>query len=689
MYPQQLIKTKILQTIMAVGSALFLSNEGLAREPISAIDVFKISYASNPVMSPDGQTIAFHRFSMDIMTDQRRSDLWLIDADGNNMLQVSDDFDAVGVPAFTPSGDTIAFVAYREDKSHIYLQQLGSSKRLELGEGLSDPTNLAFSPDGKWLAFTMSVAYEPETMGTLPAAPEGADWADPIVVETRSQFRVDGAGYLPFSRHQVFLISIEGGEAQQLTHGQQDHNSPLEWLPDSSGLLLSINFKNNVNKPWDTDVVKLDLKTRQLASFTTQSGPDSTPKISPDGDRIAWIAHQDRPSIYHEYQLYTAKLDGSDVRELTTDNDLSIVDFAWHPDNQQHYIQYEDRGKTVLALLSKDGAVSILSDKLSGWELDQPYVMGQFSASAGVAAITLGDTTKPSELGIIDRLGRVKTVTDFNRSLRDTVLLTTVEEHSVKSSFDKREIQYWVMRPPNFDSSKTYPMILQIHGGPWASYGPQFAANNQLYASAGYIVVYGNPRGSTGYGSDFAHTIDHNFPSRDYDDLMDMVDAALAMGFIDEDRLYVTGGSGGGTLTAWIVGKTDRFRAAAAVNPVINWTSLTLTSDLDKLMTSYWFSDLPWDNPMDYWSYSPLSLVGNVTTPTMLITGEQDWRTPIWEAEQYFNALQVEGIDTALVRVPGASHWIEYRPSHLIAKVNAILAWFQRHSKVGDIITED
>lgn len=681
MYSPQVLITAIFQILLISFSTLLLSSVTLAKEPISAMDVFKIAYASNPVISADGKTIAFHRYSMDVMTDQRKNDLWVIDADGKKLRQISKGFDAIGAAAFTQSGDAIAFVAFKGDTSHIYVQQLGSSKRSELGEGLSGPANLAFSPDGKWLAFTMPVAYKPETMGTIPSPPEGAEWAEPIVVETRSQFRVDGGGYLPFSRHQVFLIPTQGGAAQQLTQGQRDHNSAIEWLPDSSGLLLSINFKNNVNKPWDTDIVRLDLQTRQLSAFTTQSGPDSAPKISPDGKRIAWIGHKDKPSIYHEYQLYTAKLDGSDIRELTTDHDLSVIDFAWHPDNQQHYIQYEDRGQNVLALLAADGSVSVLTDKLSGWELDQPYVQGQFSASAGVAAVTLGDTITPTELGVVDRQGRVQMITDFNRSLHDSVQLATVEEHIVKSSVDQREIQYWVMRPPNFDINKSYPMMLQIHGGPWAAYGPQFAANNQLYAAAGYVVVYGNPRGSTGYGADFAHTIDFNFPNRDYDDLMDMVDATVAMGFVDKERLYVFGGSGGGTLTAWIVGKTDRFRAAVAVNPVINWTSLALTSDLDKLITNYWFTDLPWENPTDYWSYSPLSLVGNVTTPTMLMTGEEDWRTPIWEAEQYFNALQIEGIDTALVRVPGASHQIEYRPSQLLAKVNAILAWFERYSK--------
>jgi len=688
MHSPRILKPASYPAVLAVFVALFMSSVVQAKAPFSAMDVFKIAYAGDTLVSPDGQTIAFSRYYMDVMTDRRKSDLWIIDTDGNNMRQISKGFDAVGAAAFTHSGDAIAFTAVRGDTSHIYVQSLNSSERSELGESLSGPANLSFSPDGKWLAFTMPVAYKPEAMGEIPSPPEGAEWAEPIVVETRSQFRVDGAGYLPFSHHQVFLISTKGGAAQQLTQGRQDHNSALEWLPDASGLLLSINFKNNVNKPWDTDLVRLNLKTRQLTALTTQSGPDSTPQVSPDGERIAWIGHEDRPSIYHEYQLYTAKLDGSDVRELTSGNDLSVIDFAWHPDNQQHYIQYDERGRNVLALLSGDGSVSVLSDELGGWELDQPYVQGQFSAGGGLVAFTQGKATMPTELALVDRHGKVKTLTDLNHTLHKTVRFTGAQEYNVKSSFDQREIQYWLMLPPDFDPTQSYPMMLQIHGGPWAAYGPQFAANNQLYAAAGYVVLYGNPRGSTGYGADFAHAIDHNFPSRDYDDLMDMVDATVAMGFVDEQRLYVFGGSGGGTLTAWIVGKTDRFRAAVAVNAVINWTSLVLTSDLDKLMASDWFTDRPWDKPMDYWSHSPLSLVGNVTTPTMLMTGEEDWRTPIWEAEQYFNALQIEGVDTAIVRVPGASHQIEYRPSQLIAKVNAILAWFGRYSDPVEASTD-
>ena len=674
---------KGIHSSLALLLALSISAFSQAKEPFSPMDLFKIAYAANPVVSPNGHVIAFDRVYMDVMTDSRRSDLWVIDNDGNNLRQISEGFDVVGPPAFTPAGDALAFVAVKDEQFNIFSQNLATGDRAKLGEDLAGPANLSFSPDGKWLAFTMPVAYEPDTMGDIPTAPEGAKWAPPLVVETRHMYTLDGAGYLPFSSHQVFLISTEGGVVQQLTEGRTDYASALTWLPDSSALLLSANIKSDVNRPLDTDIIRLDIETRELTPLTKQLGPDSIPQISPDGKRMAWIGNKYRRVEIQSQRLHTAALDGSDASEWALGGDFSVSDFAWHPDGEQVYVQYEDRGKLILALLSEDGSVTRLSDELSGWEMDQPYVAGKFSANGGVAAFTEGNATTPSELAVVDALGRVRTLTDLNHALHEAVQFASAEEHTVKSSVDKREIQYWIMYPPNFDPANSYPLLLQIHGGPQAAYGPHFAANNQLYAAAGYVVVYSNPRGSTGYGDEFVQTISHNFPSQDYDDLMDVVDATVALGFIDEERLYVTGGSGGGTLTAWIVGKTGRFRAAVAVNPVINWTSSALTMDLNKLLANHFFADLPWNDPMGSWSRSPLALVGNVTTPTMLMTGEQDMRTPITEAEQFFNALQIEGVDTALVRVPGASHWIELRPSQLIAKVNAILAWFERYGEAA------
>jgi len=250
----------------------------------------------------------------------------------------------------------------------------------------------------------------------------------------------------------------------------------------------------------------------------------------------------------------------------------------------------------------------------------------------------------------------------------------------VNSSFDQRPIDAWMILPPDFDPAKKYPLILEIHGGPQTAYGPNFSTDDQLYAAAGYIVLFTNPRGSTSYGEEFTNLIDKDYPGHDYDDLISAVDAAIAAGNVDPNNLFVTGGSGGGVLTAWIVGKTDRFRAAATQKPVINMSSFALTTDFAAGFSPSWRKERPWEDPQTYWKYSPLSLVGNVKTPTLVVVGSEDYRTPVSEAEQYYTALQTRGIPTALVKITGASHGgIAARPSQAAAKASAILAWFERY----------
>jgi dipeptidyl aminopeptidase/acylaminoacyl peptidase len=290
----------------------------------------------------------------------------------------------------------------------------------------------------------------------------------------------------------------------------------------------------------------------------------------------------------------------------------------------------------------------------------------------------MGDAASPPDIGVV-RAGKVQRLTNLNEDLFAARTLARVEPLAVTSSFDKKPIDAWVVTPPNFDPSRKYPLILEIHGGPFSAYGPVFSTDDQLYAAAGYVVVYANPRGSTSYGDEFANTIDKNYPSHDYDDLMSVVDAAIAKGSVDANHLYVTGGSGGGALTAWIVGKTDRFRAAAAQKPVINWASEVLTTDGYNFMATAWFGKMPWEDPEGYWKRSPLSLVGNVKTPTLVVVGTDDHRTPPSEAEQFFDALQLRQVPTALIQVPGASHGgLAERPSQSGAKARAILAWFDR-----------
>jgi len=281
------------------------------------------------------------------------------------------------------------------------------------------------------------------------------------------------------------------------------------------------------------------------------------------------------------------------------------------------------------------------------------------------------------------RGGEPRVITAFNDDLLRWRDLGQVAEMWYASSVDGRDIQGWVITPPDFDANKKYPMILEIHGGPFAAYGPNYTTELQLYAAAGYIVLYCNPRGSTSYGEEFGNLIHHAYPGNDYDDLMSGVDTLITQGNVDPKNLFVTGGSGGGVLTAWIVGKTDRFRAAVVAKPVINWSSFVLTSDANNFFYKYWFPSPPWEDYEAYWQRSPLSRVGNVKTPTMVVTGEQDFRTPIPESEQFYQALRLRGVDTLLVRVPGVGHSLDVHPSQLTARIAYILAWFARHDPSG------
>ena len=372
--------------------------------------------------------------------------------------------------------------------------------------------------------------------------------------------------------------------------------------------------------------------------------------------------------------------DGSNSRLISGNFDRSIQNVQWAGDGKSLYFQYDDHGDTKIAQVGvNSGKVESVAEGLGGLSLGRPYNAADFSvASDGSLAYTLGGTEHPADLAVQNKKG-ARRITRLNDDLFSFRAVGEVEEIRWNSSYDQREMQGWVVRPPNFDPNKKYPMILEIHGGPFASYGSVFSAEVQLYAAAGYVVLYTNPRGSSGYGEEFGNLIHHDYPNHDYDDLMSGVDALLAKGYVDSDQLFVTGGSGGGVLTAWIVGHTDRFRAAVVAKPVINWYSFVLYADNPGFFYRYWFPSKPWEDPDHYMKRSPLSYVGNVTTPTMLLTGEQDYRTPIAESEQFYAALKLQGVESAMVRIPGASHGIANRPSNLVAKVASVLMWFEKY----------
>jgi dipeptidyl aminopeptidase/acylaminoacyl peptidase len=373
-------------------------------------------------------------------------------------------------------------------------------------------------------------------------------------------------------------------------------------------------------------------------------------------------------------------VNGGNRRALTASLDRSVESPVWAADGRSIYVSYDDHGETRVARVGLDGSIRTVAEGLSGLDLDRPYTGGSFSvARDGSLVFTGGSATRPSDV-ILVRSGARRQLTRLNAELLDSKRLGEVQRIEFASSFDSRPIEAWLTLPPSHSEGQRHPLILEIHGGPFAAYGPHFSTDNQLYAAAGYAVLSVNPRGSTSYGAEFANLIHHAYPGNDYDDLISAVDAAVAQGFADQEHLFVTGGSGGGVLTAWIVGRTHRFRAAATQKPVIDWSSFALTADGPAFFSRYWFGAYPWENPEAYWQRSPLSLVGNVQTPTLVVVGSEDYRTPVSEAEQYYTALQLRGVPTALVKVPGASHGgIAARPSQSGAKATAILAWFERY----------
>ncbi len=476
-------------------------------------------------------------------------------------------------------------------------------------------------------------------------------------------------------------MAADGGAARALTSGDFDHRGPPSFTRDGSEILVAANRRNDADiEPRDSEVYAVRIADGRIRALTDRRGPDEHPVVSPDGKRVAWVGFDDRYLGYQVQQLYVMDLGGGHRQALTATLDRDVDDPQWSADGRSLYFQYEDAATTRIARVDLAGKVTVLADDLGGTDVTRPYSGGSFTvARNGRYAYTRRDPLAPAALATGTSPRDIVTLGHANELLLGARTLGQVEAVSFASSADQRRIDGWIVKPPGFDPARRYPLILEIHGGPHTNYGPSFAAEMQLYAAAGYVVLYVNPRGSTSYGEAFADLIHHNYPSQDYDDLLSGVDEVVRRGYVDPQRLFVTGGSGGGVLTAWIVGHTDRFRAAVVVKPVINWTSFVLTADQTNYFYRYWFEAPPWAAQSSYWKRSPLAYVGNVQTPTMLMTGEADFRTPSSEAEQFYQALKLRKVDTALVRVPGASHDISARPSLLNAKVAYVLAWFAAH----------
>ncbi|MEO7602376.1 MAG: S9 family peptidase [Sphingomicrobium sp.] len=642
-------------------------------------DLFSLELATDPQISPDGRTIAYVRQTTDIMTDKARPTIWLVDVASGQQRPLVAGNGSYSSPRWSPSGDRLAYVAAEGGSPQLFVRWIASGESARI-TGLPDsPDSIAWSPDGRRIAYAMFVPDDGPRLGSAPPRPDGAKWAEPLQIISAVTYRADGAGYFKPGYNQLFWVPADGGSPTQLTFGATNAGGPISWAPDSRSVLFAANLSQNWQRePNEAEIYRVSIDGGVPAPMTSRKGPDFAPLASPNGRMIAYLSSDERGLYYNAARLRVMNVDGSGDR-LIAGVDEGLEGIIWAPDSSALYATYPWGGKNRVTRIGLNGSTRLIAEGMSGSSLDRPYSGGEFSVSRNNrVAVTVGDSSRPSDIGIAEGNGAVRQLTHLNAGL-EAKAMGRIRKLPVTSSFDQRPIDAWMILPPDFDPAKRYPLILEIHGGPQTAYGDNFSTDDQLYAAAGYVVLFANPRGSTSYGEAFANLIDKDYPGHDYDDLMSSVDAAVATGFVDPANLFVTGGSGGGVLTIWITGKTDRFRAAATQKPVVELASFALTTDFAAGFAPAWRKQWPWEDPEGYWKYSPLSLVGNVKTPTLVVVGGEDHRTPVSQAEQYYAALQIRGVPTAFIKVPGVGHGITARPSQSAAKASAILAWFERY----------
>lgn len=655
---------------------------------LEAMDVFNMEYASDPQVAPDGRRVIYVRQFADIMTDRRLSNLWIVSVDGKDHRPITTGHFNDSSPRWSADGSRVAFVSNREGSNQIYVLYMDTLQIGRVTNLQSSPSGLAWSPDGKYISFTSHVPERAPKIAEMPSPPQGARWADAPKVIDKLVYRFDQEGYKTPGFTHLFIVPAEGGMPRQISSGNYQHGgagfraSDAVWTPDSKFLIMSANRRDDYEmEPLDSEIFEFSIADGSVRALTKRKGPDTAPAVSPDGKYVAYLGFDDRYQGYQITRLYVMNRDGSSPRVLTANLDRDAQRPRWALDGSGIYFNYDDQGNSKLAFTSLDGKMRTLTGNLGS---------GQTAASGGVftvgrngtVAFTYTRPNTPSDIAVVTASNpTARVLTSINEDLLSQRKLGEVEELWYESSKDGRRVHAWIIKPPDFNASKKYPLIIEIHGGPFANYGDRFDIEKQFFASKDYVVLYTNPRGSTSYGEEFGNLIHHAYPGDDFFDLNSGVDALIAKGYIDPNNLFVTGGSGGGVLTTWMIGRTDRFRAAAAAYPVINWYSFVLTADISSFVSKYWFPGFPWDHAAHYESRSLLSVVKNVKTPTLVITGEDDHRTPISESEQYYQALKLLGVETMMVRVPGEPHGIRRRPSHHAAKMLNIIGWFEKHRK--------
>ncbi len=710
--------------LLVVFVLVFAPSAVAQKRNITEKDLFGFNWIADPQVAPDGARIAFVKVTVNDKKDGYNTAIWLVSTtDGQTKQLTAGPRDST--PRFSPDGKYICFVRVpekdgRPDQPQLFMLSMDGGEAWQftsLPRGAGGPQ---WSPDGKMIAFlngatTEELAKQKETLPVpAPAAPAqpgvsptpvtaASPKASPeresdVRVITRAVYRSNDSGYLDFKHpsHIWVVNAPRTGEDKvtptQLTRTRYSDGN-VTWAKDSKSIYFVSDHRDEsyYDLP-QTDVYNVPVEGGQASQITMFDMGAAQFSLSPDGKKVAFYASKNRPvQSYTEPDLWVLDLTdiNSEPRNLTANFDWDVGGGVGGDNSAPRGgggfpPVWSADGKSIVALYGKEGRANLgRFDVATGRETDvttgnQAVLSFRATSDGSKFALLISTPTRIGDLYWLDKAGTTpKQLTHINDELFSKLNLTEPEEIWY-TSFDGKKIQTWVQKPPNFDPNKKYPLILDIHGGPHTAYGWVFDHEFQWMAAKGYVVLYPNPRGSTTYGQEFGNIIQYHYPGDDYKDLMAGVDELIKRGYIDEKKLGVTGGSGGGLLTNWTVGHTTRFAAGVAQRDIASWADWWYTADFTLFQPS-WFRGAPFEEEEDFKARSPITYIKNVTTPMMFILGEADWRTPTYAGgEEMFRALKYRKIPTVMVRFPNETHELSRsgQPWHRIERLEHIVGWF-------------
>ena len=651
----------------------------MSERPIDSADLFRIQLVSDPQVSPDGLQTAYTVTELDEKENRYRAAIWLVPLAGGEPRRLTSGKHRDGQPRWSPDGTRLAFTSDRKQdddlKGQIWTIDVAGGEPTRLTSLADGVEEFVWSPDGRSIAAVSKVRFG-----------EHNPDSDVRVIRT-PRYRYDGEGFLDDKYRQVFIIDASTGDARQITDGAFEHQHPA-WSPTGH----EIAFDSNREPGWEMspyrDIYAVRVAGTSIRRVTDGSGKWASPTWSPDGTTLAFYGTRRVMSDSARNELFTVPAGGGSPVSLTDHIDRNLRDGAtadlvtfpgrpplWDADGSAVSLVFSEQGQVHLARIAiPDGEMRELTSGRRRVGAIALVPRGGYVYMANTA-------TTPPEIFSCDEDGRnERQITRHNADWLDEVELCEPEPFWVESP-DGRKVHGWIIKPIGFADGTTYPMVLEIHGGPFGMYGESMMHEFQLLAARGYVVLATNPRGSTGYGDDWAGQLFRAWGKHDFPDVMAAVDWAVAQGYVDEARMGVTGGSYGGFMTNWVISHTNRFAAAVTGRCVSNMYSTFGTDDIFFASAEQTIGALPWEEPDIYWELSPITYVDQIETPLLIEHQENDHRCPIEQAEQLYTALKRRGKTVEMVRFPDESHGMSRtgQPKHRIERLRYITEWFDRY----------